>query len=52
VEVNGWSPKEVSQFSHFIDSDDHADPPIAISGAIQSAERPIMRDDHVTRPTS
>jgi hypothetical protein len=42
VGVNGWWPNEdiqFIQFIHFTDSDDHADLPIAISGAIQSADR-------------
>jgi hypothetical protein len=41
--VNGWWPNEDIQFSHFTDNDDHPDLPIAISGAILSADRPMMR---------
>jgi hypothetical protein len=42
VGINDWSPQANSQFSQFADSDDHADPPIAISGAIQSSDRITM----------
>jgi hypothetical protein len=42
VGINGWWSKEDIQFSHLIDSDNHTDPPIAISGAIQSGDRPMM----------